>query len=158
MPSRIESDLKTIGQLLKTDFRYKVPLHQRNFSWTLEEVEQLWDDILAAMRDSKAEYFLGTAVVQENKERKSRTIIDGQQRLACLTMLFSAIRTVYAAHGDDRGEEVYVDFLGVRDRRTRIVEPRLTLNEVNEPYFQKLVVDYASDTELENAVNNKNSN
>jgi hypothetical protein len=158
MPRKIESDLRSVGQLLKTDYRYRVPLHQRSFSWTIDEVEQLWDDILEAMRDSKSEYFLGTAVVQENKEQKSRIIIDGQQRLACLTMLFSTIRTVYAQYGDDRANEVYNDFLGVRDRRTRLTEPRLTLNEINEPQFLDLVVTDVSDAKLKEASQDKNAN
>ena len=127
--AQIESDLQPVGTILKADFHYRVPAHQRNFSWTLEEVAQLWEDINEAMATNQSEYFLGTVVVQEDREPKTRTIIDGQQRLATLTMIFSAIRSVYSENRDDRDGEVYNDYLGVRDRRTRVVEPRLTLND-----------------------------
>lgn len=151
----IRSNLQTVGQILKTDFRYRVPPHQRNFSWTSEEVQQLWDDINDAMEDDRPEYFLGTIVVQEDKKARLCTIIDGQQRLATLTMFFSAIRTIYAENGDDRENEIYMEYLGLRDRRTRNTESRLTLNELNEPLFQRLVVDNASDEEISSASEKK---
>lgn len=145
---RIESNLRTAGEVLSADFRYKVPPHQRNFSWTLEEVGQLWDDVMYAIREDVPDYFVGTVVVQESRERKERTIIDGQQRLATLTMILAGIRTLYHEHGDDRADEVYRDYLGARHRRTRSTEPRLTLNEVNEPAFEQLVVCDVPDEQL----------
>jgi uncharacterized protein with ParB-like and HNH nuclease domain len=151
MPARqteMKSELQPAGTILKTDFLYKVPPHQRNFSWTLEEVKQFWDDIMEAIRDDRPEYFIGTVVVQENRETKSRIIIDGQQRLATITMLLSGIRTTYKEHEDERGDEVYKDYLGVRDRRSRVTESRLTLNVVNEPAFQTQVVEDQSEDQL----------
>ena len=114
--TEMKSELQPVGMILKTDFRYKVPPHQRNFSWTLDEVKQLWDDLLEAIQEDRPEYFLGTIVVQEDLDNKTRIIIDGQQRLATLTMILSGIRTVYKEQNDERGEEVYSDYLGVRDR------------------------------------------
>ena len=147
--TEMKSELQPVGMILKTDFRYKVPPHQRNFSWTLDEVKQLWDDLLEAIQEDRPEYFLGTIVVQEDLDNKTRIIIDGQQRLATLTMILSGIRTVYKEQNDERGEEVYSDYLGVRDRRTRVTEPRLALNAINEPVFQSMVIEDAPDSTLE---------
>ena len=155
--AQIRSDLQSVGQILSADSRYKVPTHQRDFSWTLEEVMQLWDDVIDAIVQDRPEYFLGTVVVQENREEKTRVIIDGQQRLATLTMILASIRTVYKENDDERAEEVYKDYLGVRDRRTRVTDPRLSLNEVNEPVFQRLVVENSSDDEIKLTINDKNT-
>jgi len=122
--TEMRSELQPAGMILKTDFRYKVPPHQRTFSWTLDEVKQLWDDFLEAIQENRPEYFMGTIVVQEDPDTKLRIIIDGQQRLATLTMILSGIRTVYKEQKDERADEVYSDYLGVRDRRTRVTEPR----------------------------------
>jgi uncharacterized protein with ParB-like and HNH nuclease domain len=146
--TKIDSELETIGHILTTDFRYKVPAYQRNFSWTLEEVDQLWQDVIQAMEENRSEYFLGTVVVDEDRDSKIRSVIDGQQRLATLSMIFAAIRTIYDEHNDERSAEVYKDYLGIKDRRTRITEARLTLNVINEPQYQKLVVDSISDAQL----------
>lgn len=83
--TQIRSDLHTVGEVLTADFMYKVPVHQRDFSWTTEEVKQLWDDIMDAIQDNRPEYFLGTMVVTENRDERVRYVIDGQQRLATLT-------------------------------------------------------------------------
>ncbi len=139
--TQISSELQSVGEIIKTDYRYLVPAYQRNFSWTKDEVEQLWNDVNDSMEENRSEYFLGTIVVTEERDLKERIIIDGQQRLACLIMMFSVIRTIYQENKDDRALEVFADFLGVRDRKSRIVEPRLTLNALNEPVFQKLVID-----------------
>ena len=147
----IESALESTRHILTTDFRYKVPLYQRAFSWTEEQISQLWNDIIASMDEDRAEYFLGTIVVEEKPEEKARMIIDGQQRLATLTMIFAAIRTIYQELDDERAAEVDNDYLGLKDRRTRITEPRLTLNETDQPSFQKLVIDKSTDAELETA-------
>jgi uncharacterized protein with ParB-like and HNH nuclease domain len=141
--------------MLKADFRYKVPPHQRNFAWTLDEVRQLWDDITGAIDEDLPEYFLGTIVVQENSDKKLRSIIDGQQRLATLAMVFSAIRSVYEEKSDERAREIHSEYLGVKDRRTRLTEPRLTLNEVNQEVFQRLVVDSAPDDLFRQTIANK---
>ena len=148
---------KQLGKSSQSDSRYKVPIHQRDFSWTLEEVMQLWDDITDSIIEDRPEYFLGTVVVQESREEKTRVIIDGQQRLATLTMLLSGIRTVYNENDDERADEVYNDYLGMRDRRTRVTDPRLSLNEVNEPVFQRLVVENSSDDEMKVTINDKNT-
>jgi uncharacterized protein with ParB-like and HNH nuclease domain len=151
----IESELETVGHVLNTDFRYRVPAYQRNFSWTLEEVERLWEDINQAIEENRPEYFLGTIVVEEDRTQKFRTVIDGQQRLAALSMIVAGIRSVYEEYKDERSGEVYNDYLGIRDRRTRLTQARLTLNALNEPQFQKFVVDNTSDEELKLAAQSK---
>lgn len=151
----IRSELLGVGNIFKADSRYRVPPYQRNFSWTADEVEQLWSDLTGAMEDGRPDYFLGTIVIGEEEDGKVRTIIDGQQRLATLTMIFSAIRTVYASRGDERTQEVYQEYLGLKDRRTRLTQSRLTLNEVNEPTFQRLVVENASDGDLDTAASDR---
>lgn len=144
----IRSELLGVGNIFKADLRYRVPPYQRNFSWSADEVEQLWNDVTGAMEEGRPDYFLGTIVVGDDEEGKVRTIIDGQQRLATLIMIFAAIRTVYASHSDERHQEVYQEYLGLKDRKTRLTKSRLTLNEVNEPPFQKLVVENSADANL----------
>ena len=149
--TQIGTGLNTVGEVLKADYKYQVPPHQRDFSWTHEEVKQLWDDITEAMMDNRADYFLGTMVVTEDREERTRSVIDGQQRLATLTMMLGAIRSVYADHDDNMAEHVYLDYLGKLDRRTQVSDPRLTLNRINAATFQELVVQHVSEGRLAEA-------
>ena len=154
--AQIQSSLESVGAILMADFKYRVPLHQRDFSWTLEEVGQLWDDIVEAMEEPRPEYFLGTIVVTEDREEKVRFVIDGQQRLATLTMILAGIRSVYLDHGDsERGTGLQGDYLGVSDRRTLITEPRFTLNTTNRAVFDAYVIKHVTHAAVDEARTDK---
>lgn len=155
MPSHtttFDCGLKTVSDILRPDFIYKVPAHQRNFDWS-QQVEQLWQDIKSSMEDKSEQYFLGTIVVTQNTEIKERIIIDGQQRLATLSMIFSAIRKIYEENDEvKRAEGVNHDYLGSPDRRTQITKPRLTLNDLNNSYFYKYVNQSTTTSKIKQAL------
>lgn len=83
--SRKQSLNKTIAQIWED--KYVVPLYQRNFSWTEEQIGQLLQDIYdnapKSQDDQCGNYYLGSLVVLERKDG-TWEVIDGQQRLTCL--------------------------------------------------------------------------
>ena len=88
---------KSIKQIFgDTDAFYQMPMYQRPYSWDKERVEQLWYDILEAYKNNKEDnsidpnYFLGSVVVV--KKPGNYEVVDGQQRLTTLTILFSTLR------------------------------------------------------------------
>ncbi len=66
----------TVTKLLTED-EYIVPLYQRNFSWTYDEIEQLLIDIADAYneREKRPDYYIGTLVVHQKGNMYH--IIDG---------------------------------------------------------------------------------
>ncbi len=87
------TNLEKILQNYETS--YSVPEYQRDYSWrTNEEIEDLWNDILASYRNG-SEYFMGTIVLNDEGHKTDQyDIVDGQQRLATFTILFSVIRAL----------------------------------------------------------------
>ena len=96
--------------------RFTTPDFQRPYSWTVQEVSQLVDDLLAVLEDFQQRparagvFFLGTIVLIE-QVRAGRTldapaarrvfeIIDGQQRLVTLTLIFAVLRELARAEGN----------------------------------------------------------
>lgn len=75
----------TVKDLLQGE--YKIPLYQRNFAWTYDEIEQLIVDVADACREKKNAYYIGTLVVNSDKN-----IIDGQQRTTALTLIALALK------------------------------------------------------------------
>ena len=91
------------------DTRYEVPIYQRAFAWGTKaqdvdrpnEIDQLMDDIAGIIPegvtdgDEIAPYFLGSMVVKTSIEEETRCrvyeVIDGQQRLTALYMLFKCL-------------------------------------------------------------------
>lgn len=76
-------------KFLKEAEQFSVPIFQRMYSWTEEECNRLWDDILRAGSDDSVEsHFLGSIVYIEGSQFQ---VIDGQQRLATLILLIEAL-------------------------------------------------------------------
>ncbi len=81
-----------IAELLGKDGqRFVIPEYQRPYRWGKDECETLWSDILSVFGDGREieEYFLGSIVAYEN-DKNELEIIDGQQRITTLTLLFRA--------------------------------------------------------------------
>ena len=72
---------------------YKIPRFQRDYSWTLEQWEDLWTDILNTIEDPSQEndsHYMGYLVLQSTDD-KTFEVIDGQQRLTTLTLIILAV-------------------------------------------------------------------
>lgn len=149
-------DRSSVIELLGKKISYSVPEHQREFSWKSEQTSALWDDITTAMDDGSASYFLGTVVMQHGEKSSERIIIDGQQRIACLTIIWSAVRTAWAILGNRKNaDSVQEQFLGSYDRKSEEINPRLTLNLLNEPLFNKLVIQEAKGSQIKSSTEDK---
>jgi alkylated DNA nucleotide flippase Atl1 len=86
---------KTVGKLLQGQTQFLMPFYQRRYVWDLKKVERLWEDILGVMEEHEGRHFLGSVVVAEIPDRGGMerwTVIDGQQRLTTLGIMFCAIR------------------------------------------------------------------
>lgn len=74
----------SVNRLLNED-TYAIPLYQRNFAWTYDEIEQLLNDVADAFQEKRDNYYIGTLVV--NEENDLFKIIDGQQRTTALNLI-----------------------------------------------------------------------
>lgn len=92
MPTTLTASEQPLKKVFSDDYRFIVPEYQRPYSWTTEQVSVLLDDLSAAVqRDDKSPYFLGSVVIIKNESSDSY-VVDGQQRLATLTMLLCVLR------------------------------------------------------------------
>jgi hypothetical protein len=135
--SQISTFVYGIGHLI-SDRLLAIPDYQRSYSWGIDEVQELWEDIAKAMRLGAKEYFLGSIVTTTTSSRRQQ-VIDGQQRLATITLLYAAMRDIFGSRSDERAAEVERDFLGKKNMKTRELEPKLTLNADDNDVFQHLV-------------------
>lgn len=107
-----ESRVKKLGDVLGRP--YKVPDYQRPYTWKAKRANRLWQDLTNRyIRNedsgtdelaSFAEYLLGP-VVFAKEEKTHHDIVDGQQRLVTLTLLFCAIRDAVNEFNKDRTSE-----------------------------------------------------
>jgi uncharacterized protein with ParB-like and HNH nuclease domain len=147
-------ELKSIAQFFTGDARYIVPKYQRSFAWGPDEIEELWEDISSAV-ERGGDYFIGTIVLHK-KQSGPQEIIDGQQRLTCISMIFSAVRNVFLSARDDRAQQLFISFLGAKDfSRDAPVNSKLVLNEVNKETYMQYVLESKNLEEIDNALKSK---
>ena len=79
------------GQLFGEGERYIVPMYQRDIAWGDKEIKTLLDDIDKSGGD---EYYLGSLVVAKKSDSRNQIyyeIVDGQQRLTALFLVFCTL-------------------------------------------------------------------
>ena len=75
--------------------QFIIPTFQRDYSWTVEQCDQMWSDIVRAGSEADNEHFMGAFVYVAGNTAavfSSWMVIDGQQRLTTLTLLLIALR------------------------------------------------------------------
>lgn len=129
-----------IGEILK-QYQLKVPPNQREYSWTDKEVTTLFQDLAKAIADGDPEYFLGT-IVTIPANSGVLEVIDGQQRMATITIMLCNIRR-YLFDKDDLIASDIKNFLTYTDRDQRAILNRLRMNNVDNDFFCQMISDDA---------------
>ena len=155
MPTtNIISNAKKVGEILGGEARYSVPSFQRNYSWTTSEVQEFWEDIIATIDEGRDEHFLGAMVIDTSKSPSQ--LIDGQQRLATVSILMCVIRDIAATVEDSELSSLIKQrYLGTVNLRTRKIEAKLTLNELNNEFYRENILDNVDIGEITKASRKK---
>ncbi len=134
--------------LLANGKRYEVPPYQRDYSWKQEHWEDLWFDLLE-LEQTGRQHYMGALVLEEEHPDDFR-VIDGQQRLATLSVLvvgaLHCLNELIAAGVDPsdnkkRLELLKTAFLGAEHPVTLKTTPKLTLNQANRRFFEGTLLD-----------------
>lgn len=127
-----------LAKIFSSDFDYDIPSYQRPYAWTTEEAGILYDDLYDFFKTEKDEnYFLGSIVLIKEEDKPHADVIDGQQRLTTLTILFAIITSKLS--GEKRaGFKGYIiepgnEFEGIS------AKPRLRLRKRDNEFFEKYV-------------------
>ncbi len=122
--------------------QFVIPIYQRVYSWEKEQCKQLWDDIIKTGGNDQIEgHFIGSIVFVHDgiytTNYNELLIIDGQQRLTTITLLFIALRNYlndedeflekfshqkiqnrYLINSDEKGDKKFKLILSQPDRDT----------------------------------------
>ena len=131
----------SVNRLLNED-TYAIPLYQRNFAWTYDEIEQLLNDVADAFQENRDNenrdnyYYIGTLVV--NKENDIFKIIDGQQRTTALNLIALALKHEF---GFDRLKAVNLIF-PARKKSNENIRKLFTKQKISEGDENELTRGY----------------
>lgn len=132
-----------ISQLfdIESNIIYTIPRYQREYSWIKTHWENLFDDV----SENDSGYFLGS-IICINQTNDSLAIqhlelVDGQQRLITLSLLFLAVYHILDEHRVNLNEDQVVELINLKrklvlrrtDNQTRLV-PQIHNNNQNDFY------------------------
>jgi len=99
-------------QILQAVHQFIIPIYHRTYSWTRQECEQLWADILrTGASEAIGVHFIGSVVhVDEGlgtiSVQAPKLVIDCQQRLTTVTLLLTALAEVLSEQPEDQQEPI----------------------------------------------------
>jgi len=87
------SECKFVKYMEGSDKRFVIPVYQRNYDWKTENCKQLYDDLVKIIKGDRKSHFFGSLVSVYNPDGHNEEflIIDGQQRLTTVSLLFLAM-------------------------------------------------------------------
>lgn len=142
----------SFGDLIGNGKIYRVPTFQRDYSWHEENWEDLWQDILLLHITPNSSHYMGSLVLQSSiTSDKEFTIIDGQQRLATLSIMAIAVidkiqklveREDHKEANQERQEILRRIYLSDRDPLSLRYSSKIILNENNNDFYQSNLINF----------------
>ena len=138
----------TFLDLIGNGKKYRVPSFQRDYAWEEEQWEDLWNDVQELLGHPGTFHYMGALVVEAVSDREFQ-IIDGQQRVATLSVLaLAVIQRLLALPGDaqtqaanaERASELRKRFIGEKDPASLLQSSKLFLNDTDDGFYQDYLV------------------
>ena len=87
-----------VQDILTENKKFIIPSYKSPYSWTVDNAEQLIDDIYKSSQSEENEYFIGSMICI-NKGQNQYEVVDGQQRLTTLSIIVSELKKIIPIQG-----------------------------------------------------------
>ena len=145
------SERKITKLFSESDTVFSIPVYQRDYNWQEKQCQRLFKDILQTGKNEKvSSYFLGSIVYIHDGiygvGEKEFHVIDGQQRMTTLTLLFLAIYfklkgTILAKDADKIYNQYVVNPYSEKEIKLKLLPPEenlYILNKISHNKFNEL--------------------
>lgn len=112
------SECRLIEYMEGSKKRFIIPVYQRNYDWKTENCKQLFDDLIKVIKNNRKSHFFGSLVSVYNPSGRNTEflVIDGQQRLTTVSLLFLAMynlikNEVIVPEDSSLADQIYESFL-----------------------------------------------
>ncbi len=140
-------DEKNIRSLLKSGCQFQIPRFQRDYSWEKKHYKEFLEDMINNLEINSGniqsqQYFLGTMLfVGDFADKPDRPIevVDGQQRLTTITILFSALSDRFKEIGKETlSKELFKYIMSTNDDGEEV---RIIQSSSSYPFFYYYIQD-----------------
>lgn len=145
------SERKITKLFSESDTVFSIPVYQRDYNWQEKQCQRLFKDILQTGKNEKvSSYFLGSIVYIHDGiygvGEKEFHVIDGQQRMTTLTLLFLAIYfklkgTILTKDADKIYNQYVVNPYSEKEIKLKLLPPEenlYILNKISHNKFNEL--------------------
>lgn len=107
----MEAGKRTLGEILNPNRIIEIPFFQRNYVWNEDQWERFINDISYVI-DGGTEYYMGPLILKQkstnsdNEIGDRRTLVDGQQRLTTIMLLFRCFAEKFNEEKAEYGEQL----------------------------------------------------
>ena len=145
MSNKITGKEYPLSKIFSADFEYHIPGYQRPYAWTEEETGILFDDIYEFFQTEAIDnYFLGSIVLIKDENKPYADVIDGQQRLTTLSILFSVMANLFHTEAYRNNCKKYLQEEG-NILEGIAAQPRIFLRDWDQDFFSKYIQDIQLD-------------
>lgn len=134
-----------ISALFK-DNNFKVPVYQRDYSWSNTEIDDFLSDLNDLVIGQQNSHFFGQ-IVTFRAENDRREIIDGQQRLTTSLIFLAAIRDQANDMMNDNSNDTNINFIKNLVKITGAVDDDIRGDDPNPALIVQRSSDGDEDTE-----------
>lgn len=135
--------------------QFVIPIYQRNYDWTNTECKELLNDIISVAEKDRGTHFIGSIVfVHEGVystskvEVKELVIIDGQQRLTTINILYVALYRFAKENGNAlEAEKLYNMFLTNQYVKNESSKLKLKQTDANSFAFKSILLGTQSESD-----------
>ena len=144
----IKPEAKTIKTILSSQKQFVIPRFQREYSWDKKNYQEFFNDILKGISFDKdnniknTQYFLGTMLFIGSYIDESENeieVIDGQQRLTTITILFSVMSDIFKRLKEKKLSEAIFKYIMMQDDNGNKI--RVIKSKSSYPYFSWFIQD-----------------
>lgn len=145
MSNKITGKEYPLSKIFIADFEYHIPGYQRPYAWTEEETGILFDDLYEFFQTEAVDnYFLGSIVLIKDENKPYADVIDGQQRLTTLSILFSVMANSFHTEAYRNNCKKYLQEEG-NILEGIAAQPRIFLRDWDQDFFSKYIQDIQLD-------------
>lgn len=145
MSNKITGKEYPLSKIFSADFEYHIPGYQRPYAWTEEETGILFDDLYEFFQTEAIDnYFLGSIVLIKDENKPYADVIDGQQRLTTLSILFSVMANLFHTEAYRNNCKKYLQEEG-NILEGIVAQPRIFLRDWDQDFFSKYIQDIQLD-------------
>ena len=140
------NELQINNFLQAPNVQFVIPVYQRNYDWTNTECKELLHDIISVETEDRGTHFIGSIVfvhegTYSTSEVKELVIIDGQQRLTTINILYVALYR-FAKKNDkvQDAERLYNMFLTNQYVKNESSKLKLKQTDANSLAFKAIML------------------